>query len=106
MKKRLIEVMNEKEHYNLYYLFLEDKQANPMPESKKNEIKKILIEMFEGKKMNAQQFRDNLYEDLCESKRIYWASLNFDSENEQNILIELKDGSKFEIFIMKTDREI
>ena len=98
--------MKEKEHYNLYYLFLEDKQANPMSELKKNEIRKILIEMFEGEIMNEQQFRDNLYEDLCESKRIHWSSLNFDSGNEQNILIELKDGAKFEIFIMKTDREI
>lgn len=98
--------MKEKEHYNLYYLFLEDKQANPMPKSKKNDIRDILVEMFEGKKMNAQQLRDNLYEDLCESERIHWVSLNFDSGNEQNILIELKDGAKFEIFIMKTDRKI
>ena len=77
-----------------------------MPESKKNEIRNILIEMFEGRKMNARQLRDDLYEDLCESERIRWASLNFDFGNEQNILIELKDGAKFEIFIMKTDREI
>ena len=98
--------MGEKEHYNLYYLFLEDKQANPMPEAVKNEIRDALMEMFERKNVDVQQLRNRLYEDLCESKRIPWSSLNFDSGNEQNILIELKDGSKFEILVIKTDRDI
>jgi len=42
----------EREHYNLYYLFLEDKQANPMPEAKKQEILDTLTKMFEKKSQN------------------------------------------------------
>ena len=61
--------------------------------------------MFE-KEMGVKQFRDMLYEDLCESKRVQWASMNYDAGNEQNILLELKDGTKFQIFIVKTDRQI
>lgn len=37
----------EKEHYNLYYLFLEDKLANPMSEARKQEILDVLIKKFE-----------------------------------------------------------
>lgn len=33
------------EHYNLYYLFAQDKARHPMPEDKKEEIRKN-IEIF------------------------------------------------------------
>lgn len=42
----------EKEHYNLYYLFLEDKLANPMSEARKQEILDVLIKKFEKKSQN------------------------------------------------------
>ena len=31
-----------KKHYNLYYLFQEDKQRNPMPENRRIEIRSYL----------------------------------------------------------------
>ena len=34
-----------KKHYNLYYLFLEDKQRNPMPEDRRLAVRRI-IEAF------------------------------------------------------------
>ena len=36
------------EHYNLYYLFLEDKQKNPMPEARVLEIRKNLEKFLEN----------------------------------------------------------
>ena len=37
-------------HYNLYYLFLEDKRNNPMPEQKKMDIRKNLENFFKDLK--------------------------------------------------------
>jgi len=35
-----------KEHYNIYYLFLEDKRQHKMPSEKKEKILKSLQEIF------------------------------------------------------------
>ena len=35
-------------HYNLYYLFLEDKAKHPLPPEKKAEIQKNLEKFFEN----------------------------------------------------------
>lgn len=35
-------------HYNLYYLFLEDRQANPMPEQAAIEVRKNLEKFFKN----------------------------------------------------------
>ncbi len=35
-------------HYNLYYLFLEDKQKKPMPEQKARDIRKNLEIFFKN----------------------------------------------------------
>ena len=56
--------------------------------------------------MKTKQFRELLYEEICESSKIQWVSMNYDLGNEQNILLELKDGTKFQIFIIETDRSI
>ena len=37
-------------HYNLYYLFLDDKQKNPMPEQKMMDIRKKLEKFFKNVK--------------------------------------------------------
>ena len=37
-----------KEHYNLYYLFYEDKQRHPMPIDRKEKILKKLQEIFKN----------------------------------------------------------
>lgn len=54
--------------------------------------------------MEVKCLRDLLYEDICDSSRIRWVSLDFESCNEQNILIEVKDGTKFQIIVIETDR--
>ena len=41
-----------KKHYNLYYLFLEDKLENMMSENRKQEILDILLDIFEKKSKN------------------------------------------------------
>lgn len=45
----------QKEHYNLYYLFLEDKLSHPLSEAKRDEIRNVLIEMFERDKTEVRQ---------------------------------------------------
>ena len=35
-------------HYNLYYLFLEDRQANPMPEQTAAKVRKNLEKFFKN----------------------------------------------------------
>lgn len=39
-----------KEHYNLYYLFCEDKERHPMPADKKEKILKNLQDFFKSTK--------------------------------------------------------
>ena len=39
-----------KEHYNLYYIFLEDKEENPLDEIKKHEMRETLVKRFEEKR--------------------------------------------------------
>lgn len=36
------------EHCNLYYIFLEDKAKNPMPEERREKILKIIINIFKN----------------------------------------------------------
>ena len=39
-----------KEHYNLYYLFLEDKLKNPMPEKRRLEMRSALEKFYKSLK--------------------------------------------------------
>ena len=34
-------------HYNLYYLFKEDKEAHPMPLARAEAVRKRILELFE-----------------------------------------------------------
>lgn len=52
------------------------------------------------------KFRDKLYTMLCKTKKLKCASIGFDFGSEQCILVELVDGSKFQIIIVTTDRMI
>lgn len=67
-----------KEHFNLYYLFLEDKKKNPMPKNRRDEIREELISLFSKNKMEAQRLRES-----------------------QGILVELKDGSRVQVFLVE-----
>ena len=42
-----------KKHYNLYYLFLEDKLRNPMSEERRLAIRKILEDFFRAIRASA-----------------------------------------------------
>ena len=37
-----------REHYNLYYLFLEDKRSHPLPPARAEEIRKRILELYRG----------------------------------------------------------
>lgn len=38
------------EHYNLYYIFLEDWEQNPMPEAHSEKVLKKILEIFQKNK--------------------------------------------------------
>ena len=40
--------VNLKEHYNIYYIFLEDKEKHPLPEVKDKEIKDNIKEIYKN----------------------------------------------------------
>jgi hypothetical protein len=56
--------------------------------------------------MDAERFRNKLYKILCEAKKLKWATVTFERGNNQCLLVELVDGSKFQIIIVTTDRKI
>ena len=56
--------------------------------------------------MRIVKFRDKLYTMLCKTKKLKCASIGIDLGSEQCILVELIDGSKFQIVIITTDRII
>lgn len=37
-------------HYNLYYIFLEDREKNPMPEERSEKVLKKILEIFQKNK--------------------------------------------------------
>lgn len=43
-----------KEHYNLYYLFLEDKLQNPMPEGQRIITRKKIQKLFQKNKTDSR----------------------------------------------------
>lgn len=56
--------------------------------------------------MNETQFRDKIYKILSNNKKLKWVSMAFEMGNEQCILVEMLDGSKFQIVVLKTERKI
>jgi hypothetical protein len=56
--------------------------------------------------MEVAEFRDRLYKVLCKAKKLKWATVTFERGNNQCLLVELVDGSKFQIIIVTTDRKI
>ena len=56
--------------------------------------------------MNETQFRDKIYKILSKSKKLKWVSMTFEEGNEQCILVEMSDGSKFQIVVVRTERKI
>lgn len=56
--------------------------------------------------MNVTQFRDKIYKILSNNKKLKWVSMTFERGNDQCILVEMSDGSKFQIVIVRTERKI
>ena len=56
--------------------------------------------------MEIVKFRDRLYKIICYTDRLKIVSLGVDGGNEQSLLVELSDGSRFRIIIVSTDRVI
>lgn len=56
--------------------------------------------------MEVVKFRDRLYKIICYTGRLKIVSLGVDCGNEQSLLVELSDGSRFQIIIVSTDRAI
>ena len=54
--------------------------------------------------MNEERFRDLLYRIIINSDMLEMASLSKDFQTDNIVLIELDDGTKFEITVTQTDR--